>query len=239
MPSKPVGQARLYQGVANQLREAILSGQYLPDERLPNEPELIDRFGVSRAVVRQATMNLEHEGLVTVQVGNRGGAFVQQPGVDPLLRALENLFRHRQVGLDDYLSAKALLEPVMVHAIEGFTGPEHQGRLRDNVERFRQAIEADAEPEALLRLSLEFHEILIQASGNPVLEAVLIAVVRLAERVPAFVMTEGADWAHILREHDELVRALPTRRFRRLMLHHLDSVEQIFQATPNRRAAAE
>lgn len=70
---RPARQVRLYQDVGDQLREEILSFPILPGDRLPPERELMASFGVSRAVIRQATVSLEHEGLVDVQVG-AGGA---------------------------------------------------------------------------------------------------------------------------------------------------------------------
>ncbi|MFI1994868.1 GntR family transcriptional regulator [Actinoplanes sp. NPDC020271] len=52
------------------LREAILSGVYLPGERLV-EAQLIERFGASRFIIRQALQDLAAEGLVEIQ-RNRG-----------------------------------------------------------------------------------------------------------------------------------------------------------------------
>lgn len=227
---RPARQLRLYEDVAKQLREAILTRVYSPGDRLPTEPQLMRQFGVSRAVVRQATLLLEHEGLVSMQVGAGGGAFVQRSGVDPVLRAFENLCRHEAVTLHDYLAAKRLLEPVMVQAINAST--DHQERLRANVDRFQQQIAGDASEVALLRTTLEFHEILIEAIGNPVLEAVLLAVVRLGERVPAFMMTPRGDWQHILEDHRQIAESLLTPRFAKLMAEHFESVADIYGGTP-------
>lgn len=223
--------ARLYEDVAAQLREEILSGGFAPGDRLPVERELMSEFGVSRAVVRQATMNLEHEGLVEVQVGAGGGTFVLESGVDTVLRACENLFRHRGVPVDDYLAAKRLLEPALSSAIIEGSGADHQRLLVENLGRCREAVHAGADDRELLQLNLEFHEILIRAVGNPVVEALLIALVRMGVRVPAFVSSVRADWLHILAEHEDLLDALRRgrkARFTRLMLAHLDTVGGIY-----------
>lgn len=52
------------------LREAIISGQHLPNERLV-EAELVVTLGVGRSVVRTALARLEQEGLV-IREPNRG-----------------------------------------------------------------------------------------------------------------------------------------------------------------------
>ncbi len=227
----PARQTRLYQDVADQLREAILTEQFVAGDRLPIETELAAQFGVSRAVVRQATLNLEHEGLVTVLVGAGGGTFVTQPDTMPVLRALENYFRHRGVPFEDYLHAKRILEPTVLNDIMRFSDRAHRDRLQANVDAFESAFRAGAPDGELLTLSLEFHEILISEVGNPVLELVLGTLVRLGDRVPEFQQTHNQDWQHILDEHREILKALAdnnARAFREYMLEHLESVEHIY-----------
>jgi DNA-binding GntR family transcriptional regulator len=56
--------------VATTLRDAILSGEYAPGERI-RQDELAERHGASRLPVREALRMLEAEGLVTV-VANTG-----------------------------------------------------------------------------------------------------------------------------------------------------------------------
>ncbi len=58
------------QFVAEQLREAILRGEYPPNSRIRQE-DLAARFGASRVPVREALRTLEAEGLVTL-VANTG-----------------------------------------------------------------------------------------------------------------------------------------------------------------------
>ncbi|TVR58799.1 MAG: GntR family transcriptional regulator [Spirochaetaceae bacterium] len=53
-----------YQRLYNVLRERIHSGEYLPGQRLLNERELSERFGVSRITTRHALMLLQRDGYV-------------------------------------------------------------------------------------------------------------------------------------------------------------------------------
>jgi GntR family transcriptional regulator, transcriptional repressor for pyruvate dehydrogenase complex len=64
----------LAEQVALTLEEAILDGEWQPGEALPTEPELAESFGVSRAVIRDATRMLAARGLVQAQHGR--GVFV-------------------------------------------------------------------------------------------------------------------------------------------------------------------
>ncbi|AXF15427.1 FCD domain-containing protein [Paraburkholderia caledonica] len=54
----------LHGRVAHRLATAILRGDYAPDSILPREAELMDAFGVSRTVLREALRTLTSKGLI-------------------------------------------------------------------------------------------------------------------------------------------------------------------------------
>ena len=57
----------LYSRLESVIRNQILRGQLEPNEKIPSETELIEKFGVSRITVRKALSNLESEGLIVRQ----------------------------------------------------------------------------------------------------------------------------------------------------------------------------
>ena len=59
----------LYRQIQSDLRERISSGQLPPGSRLETEQELMARYEVSRATVRQALAGLVNEGLVEIRRG--------------------------------------------------------------------------------------------------------------------------------------------------------------------------
>jgi GntR family phosphonate transport system transcriptional regulator len=71
--------AALWQQIEEVLADEIVGGEHRHDHRLPTEPELMERFGVSRATVRRAMSQLEARGLVRVEQGR--GTFVHNDGV--------------------------------------------------------------------------------------------------------------------------------------------------------------
>src|SRR5690606_15315688 len=75
-------QGKASQVIVSQIREAVDSGRLKIGDRLPQEKELIDQFGFSRAVVREALRTLEAEGLIRLVSGRNGGAEICEP--DPL-----------------------------------------------------------------------------------------------------------------------------------------------------------
>lgn len=82
------GRAR-HEQVSEWLRSQIEEGTYRPDDRLPSENELGERFGTSRITVRRALQTLESEGLIYRRQGL--GSFVQKPRL-----------RHGLVRLTDF-----------------------------------------------------------------------------------------------------------------------------------------
>jgi DNA-binding FadR family transcriptional regulator len=72
--SKTIRKKTLAEQVADSIRTAIVAGEWQEGDALPTEPELCKQFGVSRAVIRDATRLLIALGLVEVRQG--AGAFV-------------------------------------------------------------------------------------------------------------------------------------------------------------------
>lgn len=76
----------LYYQLAQQLEEAVRSGALAPGERLENEVDLADRFGLSRPTVRQAIQELVRKGMLvrkrgvgTQVVQGHSGADITRP----------------------------------------------------------------------------------------------------------------------------------------------------------------
>ena len=70
MPLEAIVTRRLYQQVADRLRELVESGEYKVGDRLPPERELAEMLDVSRPTVREALIALEVEGRVRIRVGS-------------------------------------------------------------------------------------------------------------------------------------------------------------------------
>jgi GntR family transcriptional regulator len=66
----------LYQELADDLRAAILRGDFPQGDQFPTESALCDRYGVSRFTVREALRALQNEGLIQRR---RGSGTVIQP----------------------------------------------------------------------------------------------------------------------------------------------------------------
>ncbi|HLX52206.1 MAG TPA: GntR family transcriptional regulator [Streptosporangiaceae bacterium] len=84
MPSAPITHQ-----ITNDLRRRISDGTYGPGALLPSEPELAQRYGVSRQTARAALKALEQEGLIVVH-STRGRTVRNRPP----LRRVSSIRRH-------------------------------------------------------------------------------------------------------------------------------------------------
>jgi GntR family transcriptional regulator len=83
----------------------IASGALPPGSQLPNEEELIERYGVSRTTIRQTIQNLVRRGLIEIRRGK--GTFVLHPKITQELRELSGFVEDMQ-SLGRHASAKVL-----------------------------------------------------------------------------------------------------------------------------------
>ncbi|MBO0830366.1 MAG: FadR family transcriptional regulator [Actinobacteria bacterium] len=201
VPFSTINAERAHEGVARQLRDAILNGTYKPGDRLPGERELVDLFGVSRSAVRQALLLLQQQGLLLVRQGAGGGVFVNGRQVGPVLRAFENLFALQEPSIEHFVHAKALLEPVISATAAEAATPEDLAALRENLELSEQAL---SEGREVNELALKFHLLVATATHNEILTLILEAFVRIAARLSNNI----EDWHHLLAEHHAIYHAL-------------------------------
>lgn len=86
----------VFKQIADDLREQIQGGVWVPGDRIPSEAQLMRRHGVARMTVRQALSALKAEGLLLAEHGR--GVFVR--GRPVVRRVASDRFarRHRQAG---------------------------------------------------------------------------------------------------------------------------------------------
>ncbi len=103
-----------YQILADELREQIASGRLRPGERLPTEPQMCARSGLSRSTVREALRLLASQQLIVTTRGVTGGSFVAEPTAarlgESLSAAVRLLRTGKAVSGAQFLEVRELLE---------------------------------------------------------------------------------------------------------------------------------
>jgi DNA-binding GntR family transcriptional regulator len=218
-----IARASLHVEVADRVREMIFEGTLPPGYRI-DELDLSAKLGTSRTPLREALKVLANEGLVRLAPGR--GAFVSEltgPEVDSLFPVL--------ALLEGRSAAEA------VRRIE----PTEIGRL-DSIQQRMERHAASGEPRAFDAATDEFHQALIEVTGNPWLEKVtgeLRNFLRLARSQSHF--SDGR-LMQTLAEHRTLMRNIDRRdadSAEQVMNHHLLAQQRAWrQWLANQRAAA-
>ena len=167
----------LHSDVLWEMGLAIVSGQFAEGEILPPDSDLLDRFGVSRTVLREALKTLAAKGLIEARarIGtrvlprNRWNLFDADVlawffELGPEVGFLRSLAEVR-IGIE--------IEAAALAAERCRT--EDAARLMDWVDKMAQS----KTPADFARYDLEFHKVVAEASGNPFM-ASISALVEMA-----------------------------------------------------------
>jgi GntR family transcriptional regulator, transcriptional repressor for pyruvate dehydrogenase complex len=196
-----------YQLLADELRAEITSGRLQPGERLPPEPELCVRTGVSRSTVREALRLLASQHLIVTTRGVTGGSFVAHPDAEQLSEALSTgltlLTNSAGIGLADLLELRRALEiPAAGLAAARRTG-----------EHLAEVAAAMFDPEVddfdvMLHAHSLFHSAVARATGNPLFELVTRPLYHVSYGEDVVENLPDGYWVQIDRDHRELLDCL-------------------------------
>ena len=196
--------------VFESLREGILEGKLSPGQRLM-EVQLAEQLGVSRTPVREAIRKLELEGLVVMLP--RKGAYVANMSLKDIIDVLE--IRASLEGLSAYLAAERINE-------------EDIKKLEKIAQEFKEHAD-DGDVEGLLKMDVEFHECIFNATNNKKLHQLINS---LWEQVYRFRVTYISDYdssVNIIKEHELILEAIikgDSELAKRYATEHIEKAEQ-------------
>lgn len=205
---------RFYQTVGEQLRQRILDGEYREGERLPPERELSKAYDVSRAVIRDAIIMLELQGIVDVRQGS--GVYVKTSAIpaDQPEQDTENLSElpNYNAGPFELLEARQLIESNIARLAATQAREEDLTAIANSLDAYIQSIGSSVGEDA----DKQFHLAIAAASQN----GELVSLVRTL-------------WAR--RENNPLWQQLQTRITEKdYQLQWVEDHRRVFQAVQSR-----
>jgi GntR family transcriptional regulator, transcriptional repressor for pyruvate dehydrogenase complex len=163
-----IKKGRLADDVSDQVKEAIFQGEYHPGEKIPSEHELVDLFGVSRVIIREAIRNLEQAGLVEIRRGPKGGAFILPLTHKAVSLVVKDLFRLSKGTVKEIMEVRLELEPIVARLAAYRANKDDLILLKENI---------DAQPktpgEKTVEGNIDFHRLLARCSHNPIYEMII------------------------------------------------------------------
>lgn len=185
------------------------------EHRLPagtklGEERLAEITGASRSRIRQVLSRLAHDHLVTL-IPNRG-AFVASPSPEEALHVLRT---------------RRIVEPEVAAALAENATPAAIRRLQMHIEQ-ESVARIQADRAATIRLSGEFHVLIAQMAGNPILEKI---VVEMVSRTSLIITLYDRPLASTCPDcdHKNLLQAFESgdaHSAKQIMMNHLKHIEE-------------
>lgn len=196
--------------VFNTLRQAILTGELKPGERLM-EIHLADRLGVSRTPIREAIRKLELEGLV-VMIPRKGA----------------QVARITEKNLKDVLEVRRALDMLAVKLACSRMDDEYKKQLREACDEFARVVKNNNTKD-ITEADVRFHDIINKATGN---DRLIQLVNNLAEQMYRYRLEYIKDAAYhnrLVAEHEEIYSAImdgDEERAAKAVVLHIDNQEE-------------
>lgn len=198
--------------IVGALEEDILFGRLRTRERLI-EDELIERFGATRHLVRQALVELERKGMT-----------VRTRGRSAIVRDFSRVEVEQICAVREMLHAHAA-------ALIPLPAPAPLVRKLEELQAAHdRAVEA-GDPAGIHEVNNAFHEVLFDACGNPFLARSIHDYAQMSLGFRCHVMVNPFLARRARDEHRAMIAALKKgdrARFVRLCTHHTQAAKEVY-----------
>jgi len=201
--------ASISRQIAEQLRSAIVNGQFKIGERLPTEDELAQRYGVSRPSVREALKRLAAQNLVRAKRGPTGGNFVVQPSYEELAESLSGaatlLVGMGALDIEEIIQARRILQGSCLQQAVDKVDDQHLKNIEAALMRQQ---DPDISDEEFCQADVAFHRALVDATDNGMLRFVMYTVIEALIPVTNMVVTVVRERSDIISLHRQMLEQL-------------------------------
>jgi DNA-binding FadR family transcriptional regulator len=218
------------EAVARRITQAIMAGGLQPGQLVGTEPELIEREGVSRAVLREAVRLLEHHQIARMRRGPGGGLFVFEPSASAVTDITAIYLARRGVRLADLAELRIALEVAIAGLAASRIDPDGIAGLKVALERDAKSPEAEH-----AQVVHDLHEAVAAAAGNRVLELVALVLIRLSRIYQIERLTPRGSkqiGAEVLHAHERIAAAVESgdrELARHRMRRHLEAIGAVMR----------
>lgn len=224
----PIKPKKISAQIAEQIRNSIMSGEFVPGDRLPPERELAEMFGVSRPSVREALNILGASGLVEALQG--GGTTVKSLMEQGSGNSLSEMIRVEQERALDVIEVRKCMESWTAYYAAQRALPEDLRRMEKIVDGMRENL-ATLQPSE--DLDANFHIVVARATHNIVwlhlMQNIFDAMKEFQRGVWRAVYLTEEDQHQLFNHHQAVYQAINNRDAegaRTLMLAHLGFAEE-------------
>lgn len=218
--------------IVDAIKRWISVNDLQPGDRLPNERDLMEQFSSSKGTVREALKSLEVQGLVSIRTGPNGGATIERVPYQRASELLRSFLHFQQPSGTDIYTLRSLVEPEIAALATATLTEDDLQTLDDLVARCEPAPTTFDERIEQRMAELDFHVVLAQRCGNPILEFIgrfLIDMIRDLVIFKKSALPEQREFSCAnLAYHQQLIIAFRTKdsnAARTIMQEHMKSAE--------------
>jgi GntR family transcriptional repressor for pyruvate dehydrogenase complex len=202
-----IDRAPAYQALADHLRDQIASGVLRPGDRLPTEPQLSARTGLSRSTVREALRLLASQNLIVTTRGVTGGSFVAQPTPaqlgDLLSTGMRLLMTSGTVSIEQWLELRHTFEVPAAGLAALRRADADVARLAETL------LDPDRTPlSVIVPAHRTFHLVVAAATGNPLYELITGPLYAPANELAVGDCAPAGFWQQVDADHRAILHAI-------------------------------
>jgi DNA-binding FadR family transcriptional regulator len=215
--------------LAQHIEDEIIAGDWQVGTVLGSEADLIERYGVSRAVFREAMRIVDHHGVAEMRRGPGGGLVITEPDLGAVVRAVSLQLRFEHIKPGQVIEARNALELSCVRLAAERITPKGADQIKavldhevQEIKRTRKSARAKGDLP-----SHDFHLLIAELAGNPAMSLFVQMISRvLGEQAPRAKSLDRVahDVHHAHERIAEAVMAGDADTAERRMSRHLDSV---------------
>jgi DNA-binding FadR family transcriptional regulator len=235
IPLLPIGASgKLAEVVAARIYDDVLKSDHPTGYVLGSETELLDRYQVSRAVLREAVRLLEHHSIARMRRGPGGGLVLAVPDPTASVKAMALYLEYRGYDVQQVRVARDAVELACLDIV---TARAEDPLVRKTLEEVLDRAAAAGEDDAFAHAANDLHAKLGELSDNPALALFSAVLTALWERHggddpdlgprKAAAARQAANSAH--RAIVDAVVAGDAALARRRMRRHLDAMTEWWQ----------
>lgn len=201
--------AKLVETLAAAVRDDIAASGWQVGSIFGTEAQLLERYRVSRSVLREAVRLLEYHGVARMRRGPGGGLVVGKPQAQASIDTIALYLQYRQPSRDDLRLVRDAIEiDNVAKVVSRHDAPEVRAFLGTH----RQVIEQTGDdPRKAGMEEFLFHSGMAQLAGNAVLGLFLRILVELFRRQWAATeqkLPSRSDFADVQHAHRRIIEAI-------------------------------
>jgi len=225
---KPVEKKRAYEDIVQQIRTLVEEGKLKRNDHLPSERELSETFRVSRTTVREAIRTLESMKLLQSRQGN--GTYVVASSEEALIQPLAAALFNEKDDIRDIFYIRKIIEPHIAELAAENATPQEMEELERILRKQEECI---GQREIIIETDSAFHNLMVKATKNRVMERLIIALIDLLKQSREQYLFEDENDERAVRSlegHQRILSAVKKgdgNAARKSMLQHLEDIEGI------------